>query len=240
METHCFEDIWLFGSYARGDVHTTSDVDVLVISEIAPDESFLAEILRDKNIEGELSFSHYSRSGISDLISNGALFAWHIRLEGVALTSKSGWLADKLKQISPYQTYIEDMKLLQVMVDETRQSLQCDNHTLNMEASVLSVALRNAAMMTAYISGQPDFSSTAIFKLRNCDPALSISNRISDRTVRDLIGARLESERGISQERQWTQSELMNIADEIATWLQQLCLINSEIKERDHATPFFA
>ena len=239
MKTNFFDDIWLFGSYARGDENPTSDLDVLVISDKSLEEIYLKELLSQLNINGPLSISHYSRDGISSLISQGSLFAWHLKLESMQILSSSGWLAEKLNFITPYKTYYEDMLVLQVMVDEARQSLESDSNTLNMEASVLSVALRNAAMMTTFITNQPDFSSMAIFKLSNHEVAGAIFKQLKETTILDLIGARLVSERGFNQKYQWNQYELIKIANEVSIWLKQLYKMDLNM-EGYHAAPVFA
>jgi hypothetical protein len=216
------EELWLFGSYARRDESHDSDVDILVVGECAPDEHGLALYLRDLNIIGYLSCSHYTQTGLSALISHGALFAWHLRLEGCPLVSKQGWLASALDRIAPYRTFVDDLKVLQIMVDEVIESLIRDEYTLTLEASILGVALRNTAMMISFVTGRPAFSSSALFGLRSHDVVRKLFDRLGLALIADLIAARLVTERGRVASRQWTRSELMLAAQEIGQWLNDV------------------
>ncbi len=78
----------LYGSYARGEAHTESDVDVLVVLD-GPVESY-AEIKRTVGIETDLldryeilfSFQHYTESEVQ---ARWNPFMQNVREEGIEL-----------------------------------------------------------------------------------------------------------------------------------------------------------
>lgn len=235
MEHH-FEELWLFGSYARGDECPDSDVDILVVSGSPPNEGVLTRYLLQRNIVGSLSYSHYTRPGLAHLLDQGALFAWHLRLEAHAIAENSNWLADALNRIAPYRAFQKDLRVLQVMVDETLDSLIADHHTLALEASILGVALRNVAMMISFVVGKPAFSSNAIFALHSHAAVEKIFSRIGNGLITALINARLVTERGQIGSRKWTRPELIFAAREIHEWLGDLTAIGIN-QEGYYATP---
>lgn len=235
MEHH-FGELWLFGSYARGDECPDSDVDILVVSSSPPDEGVLTRYLLQQNIVGSLSYSHYTQQGLAHLLDQGALFAWHLRLEAHAIAEKSNWLADALNRIAPYRAFQKDLRVLQAMVDETHDSLVADDHTLALEASILGVALRNVAMMISFVEGKPAFSSNAIFALRSNAAVEKIFDQIGSGCITALINARLVTERGQIGSRKWTRPELIFVAREIYKWLGDLTELGIN-QEGYYATP---
>ena len=47
-EQHGVERIYLFGSYARGDFHIDSDVDIMILADTSPEEiSYFADKIYD-------------------------------------------------------------------------------------------------------------------------------------------------------------------------------------------------
>jgi predicted nucleotidyltransferase len=70
-------EIWLYGSQARGDTDTLSDVDVLVAGEV--DAEALGQLPYS---QPQLSVVRYDWDELELMASYGSLFLHHVRLEG--------------------------------------------------------------------------------------------------------------------------------------------------------------
>lgn len=87
---------WLFGSAARGDGSTASDIDVLVVRPDAVDEDdpcWTAQLERFTDDVGEwtgnpCSIIEYSRTEFDDLLASTERLAGDLRRDAVALTSR--------------------------------------------------------------------------------------------------------------------------------------------------------
>src|SRR5438552_4163356 len=93
--------LWLYGSYARRDSDSWSDVDLLLVSnsELVEEGLGVEETLRraDLNLAeipelntwvtepSKLSISRYTWNEIEEMASYGSLFLHHLRLEGESL-----------------------------------------------------------------------------------------------------------------------------------------------------------
>lgn len=91
------ESVCLLGSHARGDAASGSDIDLLVVTE--------GDGVRASNLTGRLhdadptslSLMVQSRDRFEALARGGALFALHVRREGVVLYDRAAWLKKILR-----------------------------------------------------------------------------------------------------------------------------------------------
>lgn len=190
------EQVWLFGSYARGEHKNSSDIDVLYISETECEEPVQklmsgTEIPRDR-----VDFSHYTREGISTLAAKGSLFTWHLREEGQPLYQENTWLRELLDVMPKYRSHIEDLSVLVQLVKEVDKSLLHSGSTAIFDAGVLSTAIRNTGIILTNYIGVSDYSPYAPLKLSYLEPCLSLP--ITSTEYMRLLNCRHASERGNS------------------------------------------
>ena len=74
----------LYGSHARGDAHTRSDVDLLAI--VAHRESL------QRRDHDHLKIQVHTRKTLQFMFDEGSLFAWHLSAEGRIVYDDDGWL----------------------------------------------------------------------------------------------------------------------------------------------------
>lgn len=198
LEMYKLEQVWLFGSYARGESELSSDIDILYIAE-SDCTDIVKSIIGKMGIPQEkVDISHYTREGISRLATRGSLFAWHLREEGKPLYKTNPWLGDLLRAMPKYDNHIEDLTVLMQLVEETCESLDTSSSTAIFDAGVLSTAIRNTCIILTNYLGATDFSPYAPQKLMRLEPSLKMPISLSD--YMHLLKCRHISERGASAE----------------------------------------
>lgn len=149
-------DIFIFGSTVRGEVASSSDIDVLVVpvSAVHP-ELYPA------------SWSVYSRDTIRSYYEEGRLFAWHLHLESRCIYSASSkhWLK-RLGCPSAYRSAREDVASLTTLLRDSLLELENGTESVIYELGICYTALRDIAMSASWhLKGHPCFSRYAPFML---------------------------------------------------------------------------
>ena len=168
IELCCFEkltnmknirEVYLFGSFARGDYDQNSDIDILIVIDdcsemeyVKVKESF-AKIL---NVPSSW-ISLYRIPKILMMHDNGSYFLWHIKTEGKMIFSRENQLACLLRTLPQYNNVCRDLKeyneILQDVIDETGNK----NIYIEYELSVVASLVRNTCIAIAYMNGNMDF-----------------------------------------------------------------------------------
>ena len=160
----------VFGSVARGDADTNSDLDILAVlynRRKPPDTQVIGLI---KNLYGlDCNISWYSRKRIIELYKQGHLFAWHIFQESKKiLTGQDADLIDQLGIPSAYSTANEDISSLIAILSSIKKELNLCERNLVYEAGLIYVCLRNISLSASFIlSEKLDFSRYSPFNLPN-------------------------------------------------------------------------
>lgn len=140
--------VYAFGSICRGDVDTSSDIDLLAIV-VGYDDRF-----------NPSEYSIYSYSRINELWHEGNPFAWHLHLESKLIYSsdKTDYLKS-LRQPSPYQRGKDDCKKFKDIFLSAKISLQETDFTEIFDLSSIFLSIRNFATCYSLVNGSnPDFS----------------------------------------------------------------------------------
>lgn len=148
-------DIYVFGSIIRGEIHPSSDVDVLVI-ENDSDRSRYPK-----------SWSVYSEDLIRHYHSTGRLFAWHLHLESRCIFSERDRpLLDTLGQPAPYVDARDDLESLAMALANSVQELSNGSPSCIFELGLVHTCMRDIAMSASWhLLPRPCFSRDAPYKI---------------------------------------------------------------------------
>ncbi len=211
-------EVWLFGSHARGTRDSGSDIDVLVVVADEGDLE-LVETLRRSIPESAtaVDFSTYTLEGIESILEPPSLFALHLKLEGVELLSRNGWLKTRLTSLQPYRHHHRDLATLRDLLRDIVESLTLDDLSGEYDTGVLGTVVRNAGIVLSDHLGRPDFSPWAPLRLQGgshlCCP-------LSEAEYEALVTSRRASERG-SHGPAVDYKSLLSLCERIQAWLDR-------------------
>ncbi len=209
--------LYLYGSAARGDSVSQSDVDVLVLFESG--ESIDKEkIAIPEEVMGSVScsdISFYSLKRIKEMYGDGHLFAWHLHNEAKFLDGKFDRLSE-LGRPSEYCGFFEDAESLFGLLVSIPENLMASPGNLTYEAGIAYVCARNIAMSASYYSPNGlTFSAFAPFMLGYADNSFTLSLE----QYSALRQARLAGTRGLESPEIDVRELLSNVQD-LAYWCQ--------------------
>lgn len=148
-------DLYIFGSAVRGEVSSTSDIDVLVIP------------LGNGHSEYPATWSVYSPAIIQSYFKSDRLFAWHLHLEAKCIHSGNPTpYLSSLGAPAPYSSAREDIDDLEEMLRESLREMQRGTANLIYELGIAYTAIRDIAMAASWtLLDRPCFSRDAPFRL---------------------------------------------------------------------------
>lgn len=149
--------VWLYGSHARGDADSLSDVDVLVISDRTLS---LDAIEAAVGSPSRLSVARYAWREIEAMAEYGSLFLRHLQLEARAVSEDiavQGRLGQLLSALPKYSLAGRDLKGFQNVLDDVRGSLGSDAYVL-FELATVATLFRHACILGCALSDSPCFS----------------------------------------------------------------------------------
>lgn len=79
-------NLLLYGSYARKDFHEKSDIDLLSVTDSNP----------NKIVKGNINLSIYNLEKIRKMSDQGALFIYHLVMEGVILNDEGNLIQENI------------------------------------------------------------------------------------------------------------------------------------------------
>lgn len=154
--------VWLYGSVARGDDTTTSDLDILVVGDSESQGIFERNILTGLPRFEHLSTKYYSWQEIIAMASYGSLFLLHLKMEGRPVVDGLGAsrLRNLLDELPSYSGGVRDLKGFRIALQDARASLE-DGGDPTFELSVIATVIRHASILACYFNGQPTFDRRA-------------------------------------------------------------------------------
>lgn len=158
------EEIYLFGSVARGDDDEYSDVDILIIINECTDDEYIEYKEQFANIlEVPLDWiSLYKESKIRKMYDNGSYFLWHIKKEGIRLFSRCNKLNNLLKTLPKYKGIKEDLEQYLEILNDVKKELESEDICVNYELAVLASLVRNTCIAIAYLNNRYDFGRESV------------------------------------------------------------------------------
>ena len=167
------EEIWLFGSYARGEQDQYSDIDLLVVIQDCDGEEY-------KRIKLQLSqelgmplewLSLYEMHKIQEMARQGSYFMWHIKQEGRQLYARGSFQKDILSNLPEYQNAWQDLEDYSIICKDIRSSLAEQYVDITYELSVLASIIRNTSMTIDFLKGKMVFGRVQC--VETCNAILS-------------------------------------------------------------------
>jgi len=153
--------VWLYGSRARGDADSLSDVDLLVICDADWPKEKVANLFSVP--EGEpCSISRYSWSEFRKMTEQGSLFLQHVKSEGVLLYEADECqegTKEALERLRPYRFARRDVEAFQTVLSDVREEIFHESSSAY-ELAVLGTVIRHASVLGCYLLGSPCFGRT--------------------------------------------------------------------------------
>lgn len=153
-------EIYIFGSAVRGEVSSTSDIDVLVIP------------MQGGRTDYPASWSVYSPEIIESYYRDGRLFAWHLYLEAQRIFPLEGIsYLERLGAPAQYTTAQSDIFDLEYMLTESLNEIRTGTNSLIYELGIAYTAIRDIAMSASwFLLEKPSFSRYTPYLLTNACP----------------------------------------------------------------------
>src|SRR5687767_14052986 len=146
--------VWLYGSEARGDASSYSDVDILQVGE-----GSVPVILHASYVGRKISFSHYGWDEIGRMAEYGSLFLYHLKAEATVFYESPdavGRLRTMLNSLPHYQRARRDVKAFrQSLIDISAELPNPAN--LEFELATIAALIRRIGILGSYLLGRPRF-----------------------------------------------------------------------------------
>lgn len=158
----------IFGSVARGDSDSQSDLDILAVlrdNNNLPEDQ-VNSLIR-KSYYRKVNISWYSYKRIKELYEEGHPFAWHIFQESRKIWSaKEVDVIDQLGMPSKYMSARDDISSLISILSSIRDAIiECERNIIY-EAGLIYVCARNIALPASSINTMKlDFSRYSPYNL---------------------------------------------------------------------------
>lgn len=157
-------EVYLFGSYARGDQDKYSDIDILIVIDDCTESEYInykdsfAQIL---NIPVSW-LSVYRIDKIKKMYNCGSYFLWHIKKEGKVIYSRDNELAILLLTLPRYVNIENDLKEYSEILSDINGELDNEYISIDYELAVLASLVRNTCIAIAYLNGKLDFGRNSV------------------------------------------------------------------------------
>ena len=154
--------VLLYGSCARGDNDTRSDVDVLAVGPAPPNKDDLAAVY--EGYGGPVHTSHYTWPEVETMARYGSLFLHHIAAEAQPIKYDGrgeARLSELLRNMGPYECAQRDLTGFRTTVRDVREGLRLGLPP-EFELSVLGGVARHASVLACYAAGVPTYGRCSI------------------------------------------------------------------------------
>jgi predicted nucleotidyltransferase len=213
-------EVWLYGSYARGDQASSSDLDVLVAGE---DMAVLKEV--DLPATERLAVSRYTWEELEQMASYGSLFLHHLKLEGrPLLETPDQRMRRLLDSLGEYQRAGRELESFRRVLDDVKESLDGD-FSPPFEMAVIATAARHAAILGCYAVGEPNFGRDSAF--RQLLPRLGYSSAEVGEFI-DLYRFRRADDEGVPPRAEISAAQVLD-------WIVRVKSLIDQVEASSHA-----
>jgi predicted nucleotidyltransferase len=156
----------LFGSHARGDADEGSDIDICLFTKSLPLDALILvkEQANEFYADPRVAISAYTEPTAESMAREGSLFLWHLRLEGVVLVDKEGFLKRLLASLATYRGYRSELQLYRELLVGVQASFEDRKVLEAVDLHILQMIVRNVSVLFTYAAGQPAFGRKSAFR----------------------------------------------------------------------------
>ena len=117
----------VFGSTGRGDSDSNSDLDVFALcpNDFSNSLDVIQHGLADKLSCDPFSIVVYTEAQFRKMLAHGSLFAWHLKLEGIVVSSKLD-MGKVFAELQPYSFHCADIRLYAELLSDCRLSIDAN------------------------------------------------------------------------------------------------------------------
>lgn len=153
------EEIYLFGSVARGEEDEHSDIDILIVIDDCPEDKYIFWKNKFSNyLNIPVSWvSLYRHSKIIKMYKSGSYFLWHIKKEGKIIYSKNNELSSLLLTLPRYNNTKKDLQEYLEILSDIKDELDNECICIEYELAVLASLVRNTCIAISYLNKRLDF-----------------------------------------------------------------------------------
>lgn len=209
--------VYIFGSVARNDYDSKSDLDLLAIvkngSGRVEESEVLAYVPHElRALKGSISW--YGESRIREMFHNGELFAWHISTESRPLFETTRLIAN-LGAPQPYLGSADDIRSFQKVLRGIPQQVTENGYNAVYELGLVYVCLRNIAMAASWhLCAKPNFSRYSPFALGGLRPC-----PISRQNYETTMKCRMSGQRGLPPPACATPDLALDLFQKLDPWI---------------------
>jgi predicted nucleotidyltransferase len=177
----------LYGSVARGDDDSLSDIDVLIIDDLAARQPTL----------GSATVVRYTWPEFKEMASYGSLFLRHLHSEGRIISADDNGresYAEITRNLPQYERVQFDLESFELAISDSAHALACGDTSVEFELASLATVMRHCSILGSYLVGCDNFSRTGALDL--CCDRLGLGIAPKDQ-FRQIYGYRISIARGL-------------------------------------------
>jgi predicted nucleotidyltransferase len=162
----CIKSIIVFGSRARGDADSRSDLDLCVITETLDYDQLLklrSDFSKSTGVAAD-TLSIYGYHTAIGMAEAGSLFLWHLSSEGKVLYDRDACCSQLFRALVPFTEYKPELDIYEGLLVDVERSLNGRRELLEIDLHVLQLIVRNVSILLTYHSGQVQFGRVGAFK----------------------------------------------------------------------------
>ncbi|MCR8852855.1 nucleotidyltransferase domain-containing protein [Lysinibacillus fusiformis] len=150
------EAICLFGSNARGDHDSLSDIDIFFLISDCDEKTY---VTLKKSLESQLNLpahwlSIYRISTVKEMKKKGSYFLWHLKKEGIILYSRQNILNEMLNTLPKYKDIKQDLNDYLTICNDIKKSIVQGDSPVQYELAVLASLVRNTCIAISHQHGK--------------------------------------------------------------------------------------